>query len=236
MRNHAIAISALTGALGAAAPAAAHDGAPMERTIVVTGQGEASAAPDIAYMTLGVQTEAPTAAEALRKNATQMDATIKALRDAGVDKKDIQTSSLNVGAQYDYSRENTAPRIIGYQASNTVSVKLRNLGGAGAIIDKAINVGANRLDSISFGFADEKPLRDAARKDAVKDARNRAALYADAAGVKLGPVLQISEGFSAIPGPQPVMMRMDAAEAASTPISAGESSVMASVTIIYRIE
>lgn len=231
----ALAAAAIAASLSPA-PALAEDHPMTQRTIVVTGTGEASAAPDMAYLNLGVEADGATAAEALRKNSAQMDATLKSLREAGVDKKDIQTSNLNVGARYDYSRENQPPRIIGYQATNTVSVKLRNLDKAGAIIDKAVGVGANRLDSIAFGFADPKPLMNSARKAAVVDARERAALYADAAGVKLGPVLQISDSYSPGPGPIPVITRMEMAQAKAAPIEAGESTMSASVTVIYAIE
>jgi len=233
--SSSMAAIALAGGLSAA-PALAAEGPSANRTIVVSGNGEASAAPDMAFLNLGVDAEGATAAEALRKNSAQMEATIKSLRDAGVDKKDIQTSSLNVGAKYDYSRDNSPPRIVGYQATNTVSVKLRNLDKAGSVIDKAIGVGANRLDSISFGFADSKPLMNSARKAAVADARERAALYAEAAGVRLGPVLQISDSYSPTPGPIPVMARMMADEAKSVPISVGESSMSANVTIVFAIE
>lgn len=231
-----LAVASLAAGLSAAPAAAAAGDHPMKRTIVVTGLGEASRAPDMAYLTLGVDAEGPTASEALRKNSAQMEATLKSLRDAGVDKKDIQTSNLNVGAKYDYSRENQPPRIIGYQATNTVSVKLRNLDKAGAVIDKAVGVGANRLDSISFGFADPKPITNEARKAAVVDARERAALYADAAGVKLGEVINISDSYSAGPGPMPAMARMDMAESKSVPIMTGKSTMSASVTIVYAIE
>lgn len=219
----------------AGSPAFAAEGE-KARTIVVTGAGEATKAPDMAYLTLGVEADGATASEALRKNSAQMEATIKTLRDAGVDKKDIQTSSLSVGARYDYSREGQAPRLIGYQATNTVSVKLRNLDQAGGVIDKAVASGSNRLDSISFGFADPKPLLNDARKSAVADARDRAGLYADAAGVKLGRVLQITDSVSAAPGPYPVAVRADALEAKAVPIAAGEQSVGASVTVVYAIE
>lgn len=222
---------------GLSAPAAAHDELTTRRTIIVAGIGEASKAPDMAILTLGVEAEGPTASEALRKNSAQMEATLKTLRDAGVDKNDIQTSNLNVGAKYDYSRENQPPRIVGYQATNTVSVKLRKLEKAGAVIDKAIGVGANRLDSISFGFADEKPLQNEARKNAIADARDRAALYAQAADVKLGQVLQISDSFAQGPGPLPVMARMEmSADAKNVPVMPGETTLSASVTIIYEIE
>ncbi len=237
MRAVSTSMSSLALVIAAAVtPASADSGDMARRTIIVTGAGEASGSPDIAFLNLGVETEGATAAEALRKNSAQMEATLKSLRDAGVDKKDIQTSNLNVGAKFDYSRNDGPPKIIGYQATNTVSVKIKNIDKAGSIIDRAVGVGANRLDSISFGFADAKPLLNSARKAAVADARERAALYADAAGVKLGPVIQISDSYSAAPGPIPVMARMAAEDASRTPISVGESSMAASVTIIYAIE
>jgi hypothetical protein len=243
MRALATTALAAAAAVGcSAASVAADQGAAggqyvMKRTIAVTGVGEASKAPDMANMTVGVDAEGATAAEALRKNSAQMDATIKSLTDAGVDKKDIQTSNLSVGAKYDYSPDGRPPRIVGYQATNSVSVKLRNIEKAGAIIDKAVSVGANRLDSIWFGFADPKPILNEARRNAVTDARERATLYADAAGVKLGPILQISDGYAPTPGPIPVMARMEIDAAVKfAPIAPGESTTSASVTVIYAIE
>ncbi|MFN3959027.1 MAG: SIMPL domain-containing protein [Parvularculaceae bacterium] len=229
-----IPVAALAAGL-VAAPAAA-EGWENARTIIVTGAGEATKAPDMAYLTLGVEADGATASEALRKNSAQMEATIKTLRDAGVDKKDIQTSNLSVGARYDYSREGGAPRLIGYQATNTVRVNLRNLEKAGGVIDKAVSSGSNRLDSISFGFADPKPLLNDARRAAAADARERASLYAEAAGVKLGRVLQISDSVSVAPGPYPVVLRADMAEAKAVPIMAGEQTISATVTIVYAIE
>jgi len=223
-------------AAGFAATPAAAEGWENARTIIVTGAGEATMAPDMAYLTLGVEADGATASEALRKNSAQMEATIKTLRDAGVDRKDIQTSNLSVGARYDYSREGGAPRLIGYQATNTVSVKLRNLDKAGGVIDKAVASGSNRLDSIAFGFADPKPLLNDARRSAVADARERAGLYAEAAGVKLGRVLQISDGAGAMPGPYPVAVRAEATAAKSVPIAPGEQTIGASVMVVYAVE
>jgi uncharacterized protein YggE len=231
----AVSAAAILAAGLAGSPAAA-EGWENTRTIIVTGAGEASKTPDMAFLTLGVESDGATASEALRKNSAQMEATIKTLRDAGVDKKDIQTSNLSVGARYDYSREGQAPRLIGYQATNTVSVKLRNLEKAGGVIDKAVASGSNRLDSISFGFADPKPLLNEARKAAVADARERANLYAEAAGVNLGDVLQISDSFTHSPGPIPIATRADFAKAEAVPIAAGEQAISASVTIIYAIK
>jgi uncharacterized protein YggE len=218
-----------------ALPARAEGDGAAQKTMIVVGAGEASAAPDMAMLNIGVETEGATAGEALRKNAAQMEAAVKSLRDAGVDKKDIQTSNLSVGAKYDYSRNDGPPRIIGYEARNAVTVKIRDVAKAGTIIDKTVSVGANRLDSISFGFTDPKSLSNKARKAAVEDAKERAALYADAAGVKLGAILQISESASELPGPRPMVARM-AESAKSIPIETGESSISASVTVIYAIE
>lgn len=220
----------------AATPALADPhGGPM-KTIVVTGAGEASAAPDMALVTIGVDAEGATAAEALRKNSAQMEATIRALKDAGVAEKDLQTANLTVGVRYDYSREGAPPRITGYQATNSLNVKLRALSKAGAIIDRAISVGANRLDGVSFTFADAKPLLDKARADAVKDARAKADLYAEAADVKLGEIIQISDGFAPTPGPIPMMARLESADQKNVPMAAGEATVSASVTLIYAIK
>ena len=231
----ALALSLPAAAL--AAPAMAQPAAP--RTIVVSGDGEATAAPDMATLTIGVQTEAKTAAEALSQNAARMDAAIKKLKQRGVDEKDIQTSGLSVSPQYDYdsSRPRSEPRITGYMASNNVVVKLRKLDKAGSIIDDAISGGANSMSGLSFGFADLSPLLKEARRNAVKDARERAELYADAAGVKLGPVLRISDTFDVQPGPMPYaeVAAMDA-KVASTPVSVGESSISARVTVVYGIE
>lgn len=221
----------------AATPAwAAEDATP--RVIVVTGEGEATAAPDMATLMIGVQTEAPTAAAALAANAERMDTTIKKLRARGIAEKDIQTSGLSLSPQYNYERsDRTPPRIVGYTASNMVTIKVRQLAKAGSIIDDAVSNGANSMSGLTFGFADPAPLMRDARKDAVADARERAELYADAAGVRLGRVLRISDGFTAIPTPGPVMdYAVAEAKAASTPVSVGESSVNAQVTIVYEIE
>ncbi|MEZ5920481.1 MAG: SIMPL domain-containing protein [Parvularculaceae bacterium] len=220
----------------AAAPAFADDDTFAIRTISVTGEGEASATPDMMILNIGVETEGATAAEALKKNAAQMNATINAIRDGGVAKKDIQTSNLSVNARYNYPRDGSTPQLTGYQASNSVRVKIHEIDKAGRMIDRTVESGANRLNSISFAFSDEKPLLEKARKNAVADARSKAELYADASGVKLGKVLQISEGGIYAPRPVPVSARLKAADAAATPITTGESTVSVNLNIIYAIE
>jgi len=240
MSAHSITrIAAAAGLAIAAAPAAAQDAgsAGPLRSIIVSGVGEAARKPDMATLSIGVESEGATAAEALRRNSAQMDQTIKALREAGVAEKDLQTAQISVGARYDYSQDGKPPRIIGYQATNTLVAKMRDIGKAGAVIDKAVGVGANRLDSIAFGFADPKPVLNDARRAAVADARDKARLYADAAGVKLGRLMSISDSFSSAPGPFPVMARMEmATDAKAAPIAPGETTLSASVTLVYAIE
>ena len=224
-------------AAACSAPQAVADPSEQPRTISVSGQGEALATPDMAVVTIGVQTDGATAADALRANSSAMKATIDKLKEMDIEARDIQTSNLSVNPRYDYERNRSQPEIIGFRANNSVRVRLRDLEKAGAVIDEAVSTGANSLGGISFTFADPKPLHDAARQDAIADAMARAALLADAAGVKLGPVLTIHDGHVATPrGGDMVMVtaqRMEADFAA--PIETGESSIRANVTMVFEI-
>lgn len=238
MSNRILAPLAAAGLVACSAPptASADDGRIATRTLVVTGAGEASAAPDMALLSVGVQTEASTAGAALKENAARMNATIARLKARGVADKDMQTADLSVNPQYKYDNAGNPPQIVGFQATNMLRVKLRDLTAAGSVIDEAVGDGANSLGGLSFTFADAKPLEDEARKSAVEDAKAKAQLLAKAAGVALGSILQIQDGFSAPPVPGPVYdVRAMAAEAKSTPVSVGESSVVANVTLIYEI-
>lgn len=223
-------------ACSAAPSASAEDSRMAPRTLVVTGTGEAAAAPDMALLSIGVDTQAPTAAAALKDNATRMNATIARLKSRGVAEKDMQTSNLSVSPQYKYDNNGAPPKVIGYQASNMLNLKLRDLSTAGSVIDEAVGDGANNVGGLSFIFADDTPLQDKARAAAVEDAKSKAEVLAKSAGVSLGPVLQIQDGYVAGPGPIPVYgVRAMAAEAKSTPVSVGESSITANVTLIYEI-
>jgi len=231
----ALAAAAALTACSASTSATAQAPAPKSRTLVVTGQGEASAAPDLLTLTIGVETQADTATNALRQNNTQMQATIDRLKKSGVADKDMQTSNLSVNPRYNYEENRSSPRIIGYSATNMLTVKLRDIATAGALIDQAVSDGANNLGGVSFGFADDKPLTVQARKNAVEDAKEKAAALAAAAGVTLGPILQIQDGYVSGP-PMPYMdSRVMAMEAKGAPIAAGESTMSASVTLIYEI-
>lgn len=215
--------------------AIAQPASPSTRTLTVTGTGEASAAPDMAVFSIGVETEGPSAAVALRNNSAKMRAAIEKLKELGIEERDIQTSGLRVNPRYDYNSGTERPRLIGFVAANTVTAKLRDLDNAGAVLDEAVQVGANTINNLSFAFSDPQPLHDEARNAAVAKARAQAELLSSAAGVRLGPVLTIQEGFFSMPAPR-AMERMEAAFDQSVPIASGESVVAASVTMIYEIQ
>lgn len=222
-------------AAGLIAPQAMAADNAAARTIVVTGEGEASAAPDMAVISIGVQTEAQTAGEALRQNSADMKATIDKLKKLGVADRDIQTSGLSVNPRYNYENNRQNPEVIGFTASNNVTVRLRDISKAGSIIDKAVQSGANSLGGVTFSFSDPAPLMDDARRDAVAKAKAKAKLLTDAAGVRLGKLINIQEGYAAAPQPKMYAMRTEAASA-DVPMEAGESSVSVSVSLTYEIE
>lgn len=202
-------------------------------TITVTGSGEVAAEPDMATVTLGVVHEAKTAAAAMGQTSGATARIIAALRDAGVDKRDMQTSGLSLDplwANRKYDSDD-APRIDGFVARNTLSVRVRDMDRLGGVLDQVLQVGANNFQGLTFGVQEPGPLIDAARIDAVQDAARKAALLAEAAGVTLGPVLSMSEGAGA--QPRPVMMME--ARAASVPVAAGEVSLTATVTMVFAI-
>ena len=215
--------------------AIAQTASPSARTLTVTGTGEAAAAPDMAVFSIGVETEGPSAAVALRNNSARMRAAIDKLKELGIEERDIQTSGLRVNPRYDYNTGTERPRLIGFVAANTVTAKLRDLDNAGAVLDEAVQVGANTINNLTFTFSDPQPLYDEARNDAVAQARAQAELLSGAAGVRLGPILTIQDGYVSSPKSSG-MARMEAAFDQSVPIASGESVVTASVTIIYEIQ
>lgn len=202
--------------------------------VTVTGEGRVTAVPDMATVTLGVSAEAPSARAAMDRTSDGVAALFAQLEAAGVEPRDIQTSGLSLGPVWTRSRDGSEPpRISGFSASNTVTVRVRAVGDLGAVLDGALDSGANTLQGVSFGLQEPEPRLDEARALAVADARRKAELYATAAGVTLGPILSIAEA-GGMPSPVP-MFRMEAAMADGVPVAAGETSVSAQVTIVWRI-
>jgi uncharacterized protein YggE len=216
---------------------AQEDRAPFEATTLrLSGQGEAHAAPDIASITLGVQTEAPTAAEALRQNRTQMTTTISALKAEGVAAKDIQTSNLNLNAQYLF-HEGEPRKLTGYQASNAVTIIVRDLGRLGATVDAVVAAGANQVNGISFSLSDPQHAEDEARRAAVKALEAKAALYADATGYHIVRLVSLSDNeVQTGPMQEIVVTARRRLAAAPTPVEPGELDVTASVSAVYELK
>lgn len=205
--------------------------------LAVSAEGRVESAPDMATLSLGVLTEGQTAAAALADNSRRMNALTQALRGAGVAERDIQTSNVSVNPQYVYA-ENQRPRITGYQANNTVSVRVRNLDRLGRIIDAAVEAGGNTVNGVSFSHQDPEAQLDAARREAAAAARRRAELYAQAFGLRVHRVVAISEaGGYAPPMPMPVFARMetDGAAAPPPPVAPGEISTSISVNVTYEL-
>ncbi len=219
-------------------PAAAQDAgeaAFRTTTLVLSATGEVRAQPDLAVITVGVQTDAFNAAAALARNRVQMTAALAALKAQGVAERDIQTSSLDLQPQYVF--ETGQPRrLSGYQAQNTVTARLHDLKAVGQVVDALVGAGANEVQGISFQIADPTPLEDAARLQAVKALRARAELYAQASGYHVLRLVQLSEGERSAVQPRPgPMMRMAAQAVTPTPVAAGELTVEASVTGEYEL-
>lgn len=202
--------------------------------LTVNADGSSEARPDMAIVNLGVTTEGQTAAAALAENARRMTALTAALRRAGVAERDIQTSNVSVYPQQVYG-EGQAPRITGYQANNSVTVKVRRIDNTGRVIDAAVGAGGNTVNGVSFTHADPDAQLDVARRDAIAEARRRAELYASALGMRVNRIVSVSEGGGYAP-PMPVALeRFQAQDAAATPISPGEIETRVSVNVTFEL-
>lgn len=224
--------------MGTAAPALAQTGADTAfkaTTFNLSAYGETRVAPDMATITLGVQTEAPTAGEVLKANGARMNQAMAALKKAGIAERDIQTSNLNLNAQYAYE-QNQPPKLTGYQASNQVTITVRDLAKLGATVDAAVGAGANTVNGISFGLANPQAAEDAARLEAVKALQAKAELYGRATGYKAVRLVNLSEGGGYTPPspPMPVFAMAKREMADSTSISAGELKVRVDVSAVYE--
>jgi uncharacterized protein len=209
----------------------------MPRTISLTGHGESRMAPDMATVSMGVMTSAATAREAVDGNNAAMRAVLDTLKEAKVEPKDIQTSNFMVNPRYDYNNQNNQPpKIIGYDASNSVAVTVRNLADIGSVLDKVVSAGSNQINGITFDVSKPDEAVDQARKLAVEDARHRADTYAAAAGVKLGRIMTISENIGYQPQPVPYAKTMRAGADMAVPVQGGEQVISADVSIIWEIE
>jgi hypothetical protein len=206
---------------------------PPERYISVTGEGEVHVVPNLAIIHAGVTTQGKTARTASDANGTAMAKVIAALKASGIAERDVQTSQFSIRPLFD-SRRDGDNRITGFQATNRVSAKVRDITKVAAVLDQVISAGANDLSGIEFTVSEHSKLLDRARSDAVADARRKAELLAKAAGVKLGPAMAVVENGGAPPAPME-RMRLRAAPAAAPPVAAGEQTLQVSVSVTFGL-
>lgn len=206
--------------------------------INVGGRAKVAGTPDTLRLDLSVVASATSVSEALASANRSTSAVQKSLLDNNVQKKDLQTSGLNIQPEYDYSN-NSAPRLKGYQVTESISARLRDLGRAGDVIGKAISAGGNaiRVNGISLDLEDTGALVSSARDKAFADAKTKAEQYARAAGRSLGDVISISEDVTT-PSPIPMPYGLNAASAkdmASVPIEPGSQDVSVSVSVLFEM-
>ena len=223
----------------------AHDTQPAiaasSTLLTLSAEGKSTRTPDLAVFSAGVTTQGNTAGEAMSANAAAMTRVIAALKRAGVADKDIQTSSINLNPVYGQpvmgpnGQVVNEPRIVGYQAVNMVTVRARDIKNFGKVLDALVASGANQISGPSFQMSDPSTAQDEARLGAMKAARTRADLYARAAGLRVVRIVSISEGGYNPPQPKYAMMEARSADAASTPVQAGEVEAQVSVTVQFEL-
>ena len=201
----------------------------------VSAQAEARRVPDVATISAGVVTQAADGNTAMRQNAEQMVKVMAAIKAAGIAEKDIQTSGISLNPQYRYV-ENEAPSITGYQATNTVSLKVRDITKLGKVLDSLAAQGANQINGPSFQIDQPEPVYDEARLAALKKAKDRAETYAKALDLKVRRIISISEGGGGGFRPVP-MMAMSARGKAEmdTAVSPGETEVSVSLDVVFEL-
>ena len=219
------------------------DARPSGTLISISAQGEASRTPDTADISAGVVTEAVESKAAMQANAEQMEKLMKAIKKAGIDEKDVQTSGISLMPRYSYpensagSPDRPGREITSYMARNTVSITVRKLDDLSEVIDALAAAGANQIYGPSFSIGEPEPLLDEAREKALQQARARAESYAKELDTKVRRIVSISEGSHGnMPRP---MMRAEMASAkdsASTPVAPGETTMSVNLELVFELE
>jgi len=236
--------SILTALLIAAAipatPAAAQSSGQVTQAIAgtrldISATGEVTRVPDLAVISAGVVARSTTAAAALQETADKMERVITALKRAGVDDRDIQTSSVSLNPEYRYP-ENQSPQLTGYSASNQVTVRFRDIRNSGKVLDALVAVGANQINGPTMTIEHPEAALDEARTRAIAQGRARAELYARALGMNVARVVSVSEGggYYAPPPPPPAPM-MASAERSYTKIEPGEQKLQVSLSMVFEL-
>jgi hypothetical protein len=204
----------------------------------VSATGEVSRIPNLAIISAGVQTLQPTATAAIEDNATRMERVRAALKRAGIADRDVQTSSINLNPEYRYV-ENQPPVLTGYQASNQVTVRFRDIAQSGRILDALVAEGANQINGPNLTIDKPEAALDEARRDAIRVARARAQLYAQAIGKQVGRILSISESGGGYAPPPPPMVMMRSGErggVADSKIIPGEQTLSVSIAVSFELQ
>jgi len=204
--------------------------------VSVSAQATSKRVPDVATISTGVVTQAADANSAMRQNAERMAKVTAAIKSAGIASRDIQTSGVSLNAQYKYE-QNQPPKITGYEARNTVSVKVRDIARLGKVMDSLVAAGANDLNGPSFEVDEPEAAYDEARRAALEKARARADMYAQALGLHVRRIVSIDEGSGGIRTPMPVMRAMasDAYAGKETSIEPGEASLSANLNVVFEL-
>jgi hypothetical protein len=223
-------------AASAAAQTSAVDLYPFQATsLSLSAQGEARVPPDMATITLGVDTTETTAVKAMAANAARMTAVISKLKETGISDQNVQTSNVNLSPQYLYD-QGQPPRLTGYQASNQVTVRVNDLTRLGNVVDAVVSAGATSIGQISFGLVNPLAAQNRARIAAVKALADEAELYAQATGYRISRLVNLREGSSPAAEPQrPVAMMSQRKGAPPTPIEASEVQVQVEVSGVYEL-
>lgn len=214
--------------------ATAQDARPEEPRLRVEGTGTAAAEPDMATLGIGVEAQAQTPSAAVEAMAGDMSTVIDALRGAGLEERDIRTGELSLHPVFAEPPEDRGgvPEIAGYTAANEVTVRIRDLRRVGEIVEAGISEGATRFGGLTFGLADPAPVVDAALADAMADALRKARLLAEAADLRLGDIVEVTE-IGGGGGPRPMEMR---AMQADIPVAPGEVETTARVAVGFAIQ
>jgi uncharacterized protein YggE len=237
MKNRTVLLLLLWGSIQIASPSFADTAgsvaAKRQPSITVTGTGKVLQKPDMARVNVGVVTQSTTAAEALQRNTEAAERLMAALEKHGVAEKDIQTSNFGIAPEYDYTRSNQPPRLTGYRVTNQLRIAVRRIADLGELLDEVVSAGANQINGVTFEIADAESIQDSARRLAVRDARRKADLYAQEAGIRLGPVLELVETAGAVPMPQFGIAM--AQESRAVPIAAGELTLRQDVRVTFAV-
>jgi uncharacterized protein YggE len=231
--------------LGAAAlsmPATAQQAPAITQTIAgtrldITATGEVTRVPDVAIITAGVVSRSKTATGALQDAANRMDRVLAALKRAGVESRDIQTSTISLNPEYRYP-ENQSPQLVGYTASNQVTIKFRDIRSSGKILDALVSEGSNQINGPNLTIDKPEAALDEARANAIAIGRARADLYARSLGLRVVRVVAVSESGNnyPVPPPMPMYARAEMAQAADTKIVPGEQKLQVNLTITFELQ